>query len=173
MPSAFAHAVIPVATALGLGKKTISYRLMFLAIVCAILPDLDVIGFHFGVPYSAQWGHRGFTHSIFFAALMALIATSFSRQLKSHVIAVWLMVFLSTVSHPLLDMLTNGGLGVALYWPFTNERMFFDYRPVAVSPLSISQFFTEKAWLVIRSELIWIALPSIIWFLVLRGLRRK
>jgi membrane-bound metal-dependent hydrolase YbcI (DUF457 family) len=30
----------------------------------SLLPDLDVIGFSFGVRYANPWGHRGATHSL-------------------------------------------------------------------------------------------------------------
>jgi len=173
MPSAFAHAVVPIATALGVGKKYINSRLLILAVICTVMPDLDVIAFKFGIAYSSQWGHRGFTHSVIFAVVVASIAACFSRKLKCTPLIVWLMVFFATVSHPLLDMLTNGGLGVALYWPFSNERVFFPYRPIAVSPIGVSRFFSERGLAVLKSELIWVVLPSVIWFFLLRGLRRK
>jgi inner membrane protein len=83
------------------------------------------------------------------------------------------MVFLATVSHPLLDMCTNGGLGVALYWPYSNERVFFDFRPIAVSPIGVSRFFTERGFAVMKSEFLWVWLPSIILLFTLRGIRRK
>jgi inner membrane protein len=40
-----------------------------------MLPDIDVIAFSFGIPYEAMFGHRGFTHSFFFAALVGVAAT--------------------------------------------------------------------------------------------------
>ena len=40
---------------------------------CSALPDLDVIGFRFGIHYGDFWGHRGFTHSLVFAALLASV----------------------------------------------------------------------------------------------------
>jgi inner membrane protein len=64
-----------------------------------------------------------------------------------------------TFSHPLLDMLTNGGLGVALLAPFSNERFFFPWRPVQVSPIGAG-FFSERGVAVILSELVWIWIPS-------------
>ena len=50
-------------------------RLIVLAIVCAALPDLDVAGFAFGVRYADLLGHRGLSHSLPFAALVAAAAT--------------------------------------------------------------------------------------------------
>lgn len=138
-----------------------------------MLPDIDTLGFKFGIQYSSQWGHRGFTHSIAFALAVAIVAMCFSRQLKSRAWIVGVLAFLATISHPLLDMCTNGGLGVALYWPYSNERVFFTFRPIAVSPIGISRFFTERGFAVIKSEFLWVWLPSIVLLFTLRGMRRK
>ena len=172
LPSIFSHAVVPIATSLGLGKS-VSRRLLALSALCAMLPDIDTLGFKFGIHYSSQWGHRGITHSIAFALLVAIVAMCFSRNLRSKVWIVGLLVFSATISHALLDMCTNGGLGVALYWPYSNERVFFDFRPIAVSPIGVGRFFTERGLAVIKSEFLWVWLPSIILYFTLRGMRRK
>lgn len=143
---------------------------MWFSAFCSLAPDIDTVAFQFGVPYASQWGHRGFTHSIAFAFFLALCATIFSRSLQTKAWLAGLLVFIATVSHPLLDMLTNGGLGVALYWPVSNARVFFEYRPIAVSPIGISSFFTERGWHVIRSELLWVGLPCLLWLLALKTL---
>lgn len=171
MPTIFSHAIVPVATSLGVGKL-VSRRLLIFSAFCAILPDFDTLAFKFGIPYASQWGHRGFTHSIVFAFLVALMAMFFARKLKSRAWVVFLMSFSAVVSHPLLDMLTSGGLGVALYWPYSNERVFFDYRPIAVSPIGVSNFFTARGWAVLKSEFLWVWLPSVVLMLSLRGIRR-
>lgn len=96
----------------------------------SMLPDLDVIAFRFGIPYSSQFGHRGFTHSITFALAIGLIGFLLTRSWKN-TIALTLVV----LSHPLLDMLTDGGLGVALFWPLTADRYFFPWTPLPVAPI--------------------------------------
>jgi len=171
MPTIFSHAVVPVAISLGIGKK-VSRRLMLWSAVCSILPDVDTLAFKLGIPYASQWGHRGFTHSIVFAMLVALIAIAFSRKLKSPPYMVWLMVFVAVMSHSLLDMCTDGGLGVALYWPFSLERHFFYFRPIEVSPIG-ARFFSQRGLDVIKSELLWVVLPALILMFTLRGMRRK
>ncbi|MGB4812253.1 MAG: metal-dependent hydrolase [Methylophilaceae bacterium] len=170
MPTIISHVAVPIATSLGIGKL-VNRRLLIFSVFCAMLPDIDTIGFKLGIAYGSQWGHRGFTHSIAFALMIAVIATCFSRPLHSRTWMVFLLTFLTVVSHPLLDMLTNGGLGVALYWPLSNERVFFDYRPIAVSPIGIHNFFTSRAWHVMKSEFLWVWLPSVILMLTLRGMR--
>src|SRR5437763_7259784 len=42
----------------------------------SLAPDLDVVAFRLGIPYSAPFGHRGATHSIAFAMLAAAAAAA-------------------------------------------------------------------------------------------------
>jgi inner membrane protein len=73
---------------------------------------------------------------------------------------VCLYLFLATASHGVFDALTNGGRGIAFFAPFSSTRYFFPFRPIEVSPLSITRFLSERGWLVLRSELYWVWLPS-------------
>ena len=68
MASIFAHGLVAYTTTKVIDSKT-SKLLLWLAIGSAMLPDADVIAFHFGIPYVHPLGHRGLTHSIVFAAL--------------------------------------------------------------------------------------------------------
>ena len=76
-------------------------------------------------------------------------------------------------SHALLDAMTNGGLGVALYWPFSLERIFLPFRPIQVSPIEVSSFFTEWGFRVIASELILVLIPALVIGTIGAALRRK
>jgi inner membrane protein len=71
MASAFAHAAAAASIGACLYKPEIPKRVWVFGILCAVLPDVDVIGFEFGIPYGDFWGHRGFTHSLVFAAVLA------------------------------------------------------------------------------------------------------
>lgn len=161
MPSAISHIAVPLAIRLGFRNRLISTRLLILAICCSMLPDLDVIGFHLGVPYSSQWGHRGFTHSIGFAVLLATVTVFFSRWLNSRRWVIFFMILIATYSHALLDSATNGGLGCALFWPVTEARYFLPWTPIQVSPISIELFLSGRGLAVLESELVWIWLPSL------------
>jgi inner membrane protein len=55
-----------------------------------------------------------------------------------------LFLFVVTASHGVLDAMTNGGLGVAFFAPFTSARYFLPFRPVQVSPISLAAFFTHR-----------------------------
>ena len=163
MCSILTHPVVPLALSVFLPRDALSPALLLTGAVCSIIPDLDVIGFRFGIRYSDMLGHRGLTHSILFAAALgALLSFTLFRVGQGDNWAVFLFLFLSTLSHTLLDMLTNGGLGVALLAPFSNERYFFPWRPIEVSPIGIGSFFSEWGVRVIFSELRWVWLPSAI-----------
>ncbi len=75
MPSIITHGVVALALAAKARGVLASGRrlLLFVCIACAILPDIDVVGFKLGVQYNSLFGHRGFTHSFFFAAIIALL----------------------------------------------------------------------------------------------------
>jgi len=117
--------------------------LLLLAIFSTVLPDFDVIGFKFGISYLHPLGHRGFTHSIVFALFWALILVfAFGKKNK----LIWfLVIFLSTISHGVLDAMTNGGEGVGFLIPFNNNRFFFSFREIKVSPLGIKNCFQTGA----------------------------
>lgn len=160
MCSVLTHPAIPIALSVCLPEGTVSPTLLFAGAACSVMPDLDVIGFSFRMRYGDMLGHRGFTHSIFFAAaLSALLAFTLFRESESGHSLTFIFLFLSTLSHPLLDMLTSGGLGIALFAPFSNERFFFPWRPIEVSPFGLG-FFSEWGIRVLLSEVRWVWLPS-------------
>ena len=62
--------------------------------------------------------------------------------------------------------MTNGGLGVAFLAPFNDTRFFLPFRPIEVSPLSITGFFTGEGVAILANEIVWVWLPS---FLIASG----
>ena len=139
MASIFGHAVVGFTFAKVIDNKGLKY-LLIAAIFSTILPDFDVLAFGLGIPYKHPFGHRGFTHSILFALIWAVSLTFIlGRKYK----LVWFFViFLSTVSHGILDAMTSGGKGVGFLIPFNNSRFFFPFREIKVSPIGISDFFS-------------------------------
>jgi inner membrane protein len=172
MPSAFGHAVAALALAKASPCVRFGAKTAFIGAISAIVPDIDVLAFTFGVAYDHPFDHRGFTHSLVFAAIWAFAMLAFYKRSERNS-WLWLCFFLCTASHPLLDMLTNGGLGCALFAPFNNERLFFPWRPIAVSPLDVQSFFSEWGLRVVKSEALWIGLPSTIVFIAARVLKRQ
>jgi len=163
MPTIFSHAIFAAVTGKAFVKKSVSIWFWLLTAGCAMIPDADVAGFAFGIQFDSMFGHRGFTHSILFALIFgAVVAFITDRFLHTGISFPKLFVYfsLATFSHPLLDMLTDGGSGVALFAPFSNERYFFPWRPVEVSPIGMG-FISNRGLDVILSEIIWIWLPAI------------
>jgi inner membrane protein len=144
--------------------------------ICSVIPDLDVIGFHFGIHYGDFWGHRGFTHSLVFAALLAGLAVFLAfRQAVPGIsrFALWTYFFLATTSHGLLDAMTDGGLGVAFFSPFNTTRYFLPWTPIRVSPIGITRFFSSRGLAVLQSELLYIWLPSALLLFMAFVIRRR
>lgn len=177
MASAFGHALSSYAIATCFPKDKRDWvKVIILCIGCAILPDADVAAFKFGIPYEHPFGHRGFTHSIFFALIFGLfVRWVFFRNVTFNSRKGWLLFllfFLCTASHGVLDAMTTGGRGVAFFAPFDNTRHFLPWRIIKVSPLSAARFFTKWGWMVIKSEAIWIGIPSIA-IIIFNAIRRR
>lgn len=174
MPTIFSHAIFAVVLGKAGLKKSVAFWFWFLAAVCAIFPDADVVTRSFGVERGSLFSHRGFTHSIFFAVLFGgFVAFIAHRFLKTGISYRKLLMFfaLATFSHPFLDMLTDGGSGVALLAPFSNERFFLPFRPIEVSPIGLG-FFSSRGIDVILSEILWVWLPAFA-ILIIASILRK
>jgi inner membrane protein len=126
-----------------------------------IVADLDVIAFAIGIPYEDVLGHRGFTHSILFALLIAFLTTALLRFDREDRRAGFAFLFLCAMSHGVLDAFTDGGLGVAFFAPFHNARYFFAWTPVRVSPIGAG-FFSRRGLETVYSELLWVWIPAAI-----------
>lgn len=87
MASAFSHAVAALSLGTCFYRPGMPKRLWMAGALCSVLPDIDVIGFHFGIHYGDFWGHRGFTHSLPFAVILANFVArkgfSFARITRS------------------------------------------------------------------------------------------
>lgn len=174
MPSAVSHALVALAIGKAIPHNELTWRVLFLGMFCSIVPDFDVIGFRFGIHYGDVWGHRGLTHSFFFAALLSvtLVGVWYRQKEPTGRLVLSLYFFVTTASHGVLDAMTNGGLGVAFLSPFDTTRYFFGLRPVAVSPIGVSESFTAYGVQVLASEALWIWLPSAALFLACRLIQR-
>ncbi|MBI3713411.1 MAG: metal-dependent hydrolase [Burkholderiales bacterium] len=161
MASILFHPVVPLTLGYVANRADVPWRLIVIGMICAILPDFDVIGFKFHIDYHSTFGHRGFTHSVLFAAIIAAFGFLAAPTLKLKPLATAVFIFIATLSHGLIDALTNGGLGVAFFAPFSNERYFFPWQVIEVSPIGIRNFLSERGLTVLNSELIWIGLPCL------------
>ena len=135
-------------------KQGIPVRLHFAMLaftVLSMLPDMDVIGFRLWIRYADPWGHRGASHSLVFAVVLGLVCAALAAR-DGHRFKT--VAWLSTVvlaSHGILDGFTDGGLGAALWWPFSTERVFWPYNPLPVAPIG-RRMFSERGLYVILVE---------------------
>jgi inner membrane protein len=144
MPTILTHPAVAVAL-------RVPRRLAVAAVALSILPDIDVLAFRLGIPYGSTFGHRGFTHSIAFAAAASGLAALAVRGDRR----VFALLFACAASHGLLDAMTNGGRGIAFFSPFSNHRYFLPWRPIRVSP--IGALDAAVLW----SEVKWVWAPAI------------
>jgi len=119
----------------------------------SLLPDADVIGFGFGIKYADEWGHRGASHSFAFAVIVSLLVGLCARLCGLPVRRTALTALVVVASHPILDTLTDGGLGCALWWPFNSARVFAPWNPIPVAPIGRA-FFSSAGLSVALTELV-------------------
>ena len=157
MATPLSHLAVPLALTAALGTDAVPPGL--LARVCAVLPDLDALGLWLGIPYEHPFGHRGITHSLPFAVALAGAGTLLAPEAQPRIAFGVLLV--SAASHGLIDALTNGGLGIALFSPFSHRRFFLPWRVIEVSPLRPSALFSRRGLEVLRSEMRWVWVPCL------------
>lgn len=104
-----------------LGKKAVLWGTLI-----GIIPDLDVLVGLSGDPLAEQLYHRGATHSLFFAPIMApllaaILCRLYDGTVKSKTFSSWFwLAFWTLITHPLLDFFTT--YGTQLLWPFSAHR---------------------------------------------------
>ncbi|MFQ5924341.1 MAG: metal-dependent hydrolase [Anaerolineales bacterium] len=137
MPSLIAHTITGYAIARGyeLGKAvpyssrlTRRYGWLAIAVLLANLPDLDFIP---QLLLNERF-HHGPTHSVLFVLVVAatawILATAYARKHRGAIVALTLMLY---ASHLILDLLSQGGYGIQLFWPFSSQYI---QSPVQIFP---------------------------------------
>jgi inner membrane protein len=128
MPLPVAHALVGATIAVAVLPRDMPRRARAIALAAAVAvaPDLD---------FSAPWllglehdWHRGFTHSVFFALLVTAGSHAYYKAAR------WretLSLGLALASHGLLDSVTtDSDRGVALWWPFSSQRISLGWFPI-------------------------------------------
>jgi inner membrane protein len=176
MPTIVSHCLAAVVFGNAFSKGA-GVKFWMLSILCAILPDIDVFMFLFGIPYQHLYGHRGISHSIFFALLISFIIVFIGyREIERNSKLWWssvLYFFLLGLSHDILDAMTSGGLGVGFFMPFHSTRYFFPVRPIRVSPFRLMRFFGTDGQRILVSELVWIWIPAAVSLVIIRFVKKR
>ena len=176
MPSIFAHAVAGAALGSAFAPARATRRVWIAAALCAALPDLDALGRPFGNLRieAILGGHRGFTHSVAFAAVLAAFITwGFFRQSQWKGVRPWLWAtfFIATVSHGVLDALSTIGDGVAFWAPFSRTHYEFTWQPLG--EIGPGPRGPERGLAIVANELLWVGLPALIVVAIARLIRRS
>jgi len=173
LATVFTHALVGVALTPALPSSVPQLRGALLLVGLAVLPDADVLAFAADIPYGHPLGHRGFTHSLLFAAGMgfgvAWIACRHSPRLARDWWKLAGLLALATASHGFLDALTDAGRGVGFLIPLDDGRYFFPWRPLGTSPIGVQAFFSGPVREILWNEFRWVWLP-VLALLALRGL---
>ena len=121
MASLFAHS----AALLALPEDR-TRRLVVAALFCACWQDVDYASLLFEVRPHDTFGHRGATHSLLVAAVVAaIVACAVFRARFARTFAI---LFAVGASHAIVDSVTAGDVGVALFWPLTSARVHVPSR---------------------------------------------
>jgi inner membrane protein len=102
-------------------------------VIFSVLPDIDhrksITGKLFrpiATYLDQRFGHRTITHSLLFLALLTLLA-SFIEKFFHHQLTFTFIIFFSTLSHFMLDMITVQG--IPLFYPFKRNPCVIPGNP--------------------------------------------
>ncbi|HOT43664.1 MAG TPA: metal-dependent hydrolase [Spirochaetota bacterium] len=150
------HSALGAAVAgLTAGKKS-DLRAPACGALAGALPDIDIIPTLFLGPMSQLDIHRGFTHSIVFAALTAPLLGLVIYRLDpkkgiSHSFPTWVfIVLLGILSHIFLDCFTS--YGTRIFLPFNNCRVAWGTIAVVDPLFSIPVLFSALSLFLFRQN---------------------
>ncbi|HJU45832.1 MAG TPA: metal-dependent hydrolase [Chitinophagaceae bacterium] len=108
--------------------KTIGKKAMLLGAVAQLIPDIDVVSHLWLDNVNSLIAHRGITHSLLFALLMATVLALISKKLSGLLSGVsfrkWFFLYSINISaHLFVDCLNTYGTG--LFEPFSDQRISF------------------------------------------------
>lgn len=112
--------------------------MMCLGAGIAVLPDFDVVVSILFRP-DGMSPHRGFSHSLLFAAMSTLVFAFPARRRGN---LPWTTavpaLFLAAASHPLLDFLMGAGPGIPFFAPYSGTGYLFAIRAVPTAYYGLS-----------------------------------
>jgi inner membrane protein len=139
MPSSLSHAMVAVAAGAMLAPRTHLRPFLIIGAVCAVLPDIDAMGRTLPIAegdLEFLGGHRGFTHSLTFAALTGVVVGSaalFRQSWNGHRLRLMIFIAFATAAHGALDALTSVGAAtspVQFFSPFSTQGYTSSWHPI-------------------------------------------
>lgn len=138
----FTQIVLGAAVANAVAGKKLKNRAIAYGAVLGTIPDLDVVVGWFLDPLTALEIHRGMSHSVFFAIVLApilgYVIFRWERRRDLSFSAAFWMVFLGLFTHALLDMFTTWG--TRIFWPINYPIAFksvFVIDPIYTIPFAL------------------------------------
>jgi inner membrane protein len=162
MPSVLGHALAGLTISAAYTGGRPPRRTWALAVACAVAPDLDWFTGFLGLSDGSSLAHRGLSHSLLAAALIAAAAMLIGFRSRLRSLRLWACLLSAAFSHGLLDACTFGGTGVAFLSPFSDARYVCAWQPLFVSPIPLSDRLTEWLLFSLGTELLWIGLPAVL-----------
>ena len=133
--------VLGAAVAEAVAGRKIGNKAPLWGAIAGTIPDLDVIFSGLYHPIDGALVHRGLSHSILFACLMAPLLGWLVHKLykEKYERKMWISLFFwGIITHPMLDMFTN--YGTSFFWPFDLRIKFntvFIIDPMYTLPFMI------------------------------------
>jgi inner membrane protein len=121
----------------------------------ALLPDADVAGVSLRLAEDhSLYGHRGYSHSLLFAATITLLAWVCARRWGTRPLYTALLAFMAVASHGILDAMTYATRGIPFFWPLTDMRFAFPWRPIPPAPTGVA-FLSRRGLEVAGVEIVY------------------
>jgi inner membrane protein len=115
-------------------RRRPSWKTLIVFAGLALLPDADVFLVAFGACDNGACGHRGASHSLPLAIAVGLLGAFLAWRLGWPVLRTFVATTCAVASHALLDVLSAGGRGLPLLWPFSDARFVSPIRILRDAP---------------------------------------
>ncbi|HEV2802085.1 MAG TPA: metal-dependent hydrolase [Pyrinomonadaceae bacterium] len=151
MPLPIAHALVGASVVAATYTRPRSPRYLLALIVGASLANAADLDFLLVIAFHSRAWHRGFTHSLVFAACVTLLFVfAFGHWRRARDGAAYGLAF---ASHCILDFLTTKeGGGVELLWPFSTDRFALSWAGLSELPSRLPPLTVLK-WLAVEFAL--------------------
>jgi inner membrane protein len=136
LTGALAAKIVEIAKPTAAAEPKQKRQVFWLLVTSANFPDIDVVLGFLGDPIFSISHHRGITHSLLFAPVLALFPAAlfyFWRKLKKFKM-LWLLAWIGILVHIFFDVITP--FGTQLLAPFSSARYALDWMFI------IDPFFT-------------------------------